>query len=720
MANVFDARLYKAIGITTSGESSFSSSAINVIQPYSSDPNYTGDFSGDYYETPEAVYISARERIDELVANKDPQLESKKAKIMEWAEKRKNAIVNTVNDFQTSGEYVGPYSMIHPYAVLKLAGATGRNNIGTLFDTADNRRWYEVDSDDYGYTKNPTTSAIIKWSEQDERRRFPYAFTDFVFCKYWNKIQNNRMITLRRYPAPVTDSVEPAAYKESTISPDAGNSNKINSQSAERSDAPFGPLATAVTYFGEGTGNSLSDLLSFSVGYEWKEMEGDVWKTTSQQPEEGAIVNPSDSYLSGSLQMMTRTLGILGDLQGKNNINPVFASNSVPPDPYHDGPYENRILGPINVINKAYKRERGLKFTQEGLKIKFEYVSRPIANVNNKAIMLDLLANIMLLTSSRGTFFGGLHRYRTEKPAVYPWRNTGILNNLYKGKLFGKSGAIQQTLHTAFNEENFSFTMNFGKTIFQGIMNMASDLINQITGKGKRGDQDKIRNGRQALKQAQNTAGRAIAAKYMKGVTIPWLQNAKAILTGDPIGDWHLTIGNPLNPIATIGNLILDHGEIKFSDELGPDDFPIGFTAELTLKHAMGRDRDAAESMFNRGTGRIYSLPGNFVSSADRQTVVDAYTKADAQKAQNMDVNAFLSNKNKDANGAYSNNRIESWSAIATTGFDYISKIGNSKLPTAGNAMQALNHYNLTINDANSIIQLPVYASTPWATHYIL
>lgn len=719
MPSNFDARLYKAIGITTSGESSFSSAAINVIRPYSSDPEFTGDFSGDFYETPEAVYISARERINELAANKDPKLEAKKKKIMEWAEERKNAIIESVGEFQDSGLYVGPYSMIHPYAVLKLSGATGRDNIGTLFDNANTRRWYEIDSDDYGYAKNPTTSAIIKWSEQDDRRRFPYSFTDFVFCKYWNKIQNNRMITLRRYPSAVTDSVEPASYKETEKSGN-GNNNKMNANSSPRSDAPFGPLATAVTYFGEGTGNNLSDLLSFSVGYEWEEAAGDVWKTTSTQPEEGQVAGHDDSYLSGGLRSITMTLGILGDLSGKNKLDPAFAANNLPPDPYAEGPYENRILGPMNVINKVYKRKRGLTFSQDGLKITFEYVSRPIANVNNKAIMLDLLANIMLLTSSRGTFFGGLHRYRTEKPAVYPWRNTSSLDKLYKGKLFGKDGAIQETLHTAFNQDNFSFTMNFGKNLLSGIMNMASDLINQITGKGKRGGQKNAESGKQAVQQARDTAGRAIAAKYLKGETIPWLQGAKAILTGDPIGDWHLTIGNPLNPIATIGNLILEKGEIKFSDELGPDDFPIGFTASLTLKHGMGRDRDATESMFNRGNGRIYSLPGNFMSSADRQTIVDAYTKKDAKDLQNMDVNAFLSKKNKDANGNYSNDKTEQYRAIATTGFDYISKVGTSKLPTSGTAMRALNHYNLTINDVNNIIQLPAYASSPWATHYIL
>ena len=94
------------------------------------------------------------------------------------------------------------------------------------------------------------------------------------------------------------------------------------------------------------------------------------------------------------------------------------------------------------------KRERGLTFTGDGLNITFEYVARPIAGVNNKAIMIDLLSNMLVMTSSSGTFFGGMHRYRTEKPAVYPMRDTYSLTQLYKGKIFGKDGAPASLLKT--------------------------------------------------------------------------------------------------------------------------------------------------------------------------------------------------------------------------------------------------------------------------------
>ena len=122
------------------------------------------------------------------------------------------------------------------------------------------------------------------------------------------------------------------------------------------------------------------------------------------------------------------------------------------------------------------------------------------------------------------------------------------------------------------------------------------------------------------------TIQKLVAAKALRGSSVPYLSGNRALLTGEPVGDWHLTIGNPFNPIAMIGNLVVKDLAIEFYDELGPDDFPIGFKAIITLEHGMGRDRDAIESMFNRGFGRIYTLPTEFRSSADGETKVDKFT----------------------------------------------------------------------------------------------
>ena len=556
-----------------------------------------GSYFGNFYETPEESLRASDER-ESGNADEDEI-------VRKWGLERSKELKQIWPSGQK--EYVATRSFIHPYALLTLNGGiigASSTKVSYLYDVAGQRKYYEMDGDEIGgYASNPTTTAVINWGNQDERHRFPYAFTDFVFCKYWNKIQNNRMITLRRYPLPVPDSAEPANYNRS------GATAKL----AENSKEAFSPMATAVTYFGEGTGNSLKDILKFTVGYNWKELEGDLWKTTSNQNEDGqGIMGGAAGFWGTGLSQIIRGLGILDDLTGKHQIIPTDAVG-IGPDPYSNGPYENRIIGPINVINKVWKRERGLKFSNEGLNITFEYVARPISGVNNKAIMLDLMSNMLTMTSSSGTFFGGAHRYRTEKPAVYPMRDTYSLTQLYKGNLFGKHGAPAMLLRNAFSENNVSFMTNFAKDLLDEVAVVAKNLLNKALGRDTTESQAAVdaqnNDPNSATNRSKSTAGRAVAAHLLKGASIPWLEGARAILTGEAVGDWHLTIGNPLNPIAMIGNLIVDSCDFEVSDELGPDDFPISFKAIVHLKHGMGRDRDATMSMFNRGYGRIYSLP---------------------------------------------------------------------------------------------------------------
>ena len=78
------------------------------------------------------------------------------------------------------------------------------------------------------------------------------------------------------------------------------------------------------------------------------------------------------------------------------------------------------------------------------------------------------------------------------------------------------------------------------------------------------------------------------------------------MLSGYPTGEWHLTIGNPLNPIALMGNLVCNNVKITFNDDLGPDDFPTEMTVQIQLTPGRQRHRGDWESMFNRGNGRLY------------------------------------------------------------------------------------------------------------------
>lgn len=759
-----DSRIFRAL-IVGSGErqeQNNTNACSFLVKPYRSRYSYAGDF----HETPEAAYSNAAEIISSI---QNASINGDNNRIEQIIEDT-NIHVKELKEKQKTfaNMYTAAMSIMHPYALIRLTGTStyygekqtldfGPDENGNwrtatlqqapdsnLYDKANVTRWYEimqkevnakVDETDTNnnitsstsgtfkldttanihYAKDPTTKDIINWGNDDEMGRFPYAFQDFVFCKYWNRIENNRMITLRRYPAPILDNVVPANFK---------NAPKYDVKGHPIYKEAFSPLATAVTYFGEGTDNSLKELLKFTVGYNWSDLNSDIHNTSSTQIDEGQVFSGGSmaTHLNSGLGALSTMLGILGDFSGEHQITPTHAAG-LPPDPYQNGPYENRVIGPVNVIMSVKKRDRGLKFEHDSLTLTFDYVSRPISYVNNKAIMLDLLANIMTLTYSTGLWFGGAHKYRQEHPAMYPWRNLSSLNKIYQGKLFGKNSAYSEVLRTFFNEKNQNIVMNFASSILEGIKAYAKDIVNAVKGAamGKtsssgESSQEELEKDRQAKQQLgflfgkiTDTAGRVVAAHLLKGANIPWLDGARALLTGEPVGDWHLTIGNPLNPIAMIGNLIVDNCEIEFYDEMGPDDFPIGFKARISLKHGMGRDKDTVESMFNRGNGRIYVLSDAFKSSADRETTVDEYTG----------VNNALNGKVAVAN----------WGALQTTGSFAITKSKLGKLknnfempaftygydPTSVNYMKSS---DFGLNDNVSVTNL--FRTTPWAMHHIL
>ena len=626
--SMFDARLYRGLTLTSDGSHS---SYDDYFYPHYDYTTYVTDL----YESPTAIKNAIKEAEEGKVDQKEID-----------ALRERLAYVTKVIQEQRSN-YIAPKSFVHPYALIKLAGATGLadvTNKAYTYDLYKKRRFYEIDgSNSYSghYAKNPTTTTLIKWGNESERGKTPYSFQDFVFCKWWNKIENNRLITLRRYAAPVSDSIDFSDYGLEDATD--GNTGAFNATDNEGnkvtkkgvfSNSPWVPLVTAVTYFGKDTGNDLSKILAFSAKYNWKEekAQSNPIDVTSSQNDEGTGLVSGEgigfSAISKGLGSIAKFMGILGEVQNGKTLN-MDAATGLPPDPYSNGPYENRILGPINVIMNTYKRERGLEFKQEGLVITFDYMARPIAGINNKAILLDLLSNMLLMTYSSGSWFGGMWRYNCSNPALFPWRYGDAMNKMHRGELFGKNGAIR-TLTDHVYSDGKGLLATFLPDATKMLKGLFDGAVNGIKGLFT-GDEEAKKRSAAAFDSALSTGTsktiqKLIAAKATKGTTIPYMQNARALLTGEPVGDWHLTIGNPLNPIATIGNLIVYDSQFEFYDELGPDDFPIGFKCKITLKHGLGRDRDAIESMFNRGYGRIYTLPEGFRSSADRETKIDDYT----------------------------------------------------------------------------------------------
>lgn len=522
-------------------------------------------------------------------------------------------IKKDIQEMQNDDFFIGVPALMNNYAYVKLYGSKGGRY---LVNQKGERKWYEVDQTigDHSLLNlslNPTTSSIISWGNGDPYGRTPYNFTDFVFCKHWNKVQNNRMITLRRYPAPIVDNLKFPGMDGTQATGSAGDDkSEGTTEGGSAKKVSFPPMATAVTYFGDETDNKLGDLLKFTTGLEWEDQEANVWSVTPNAETPEADQGPG--ALWPGFTKLAKTLNIA---TGNWNNDAVLNKGQLPPDPYENGPYENRIIGPVNRITKVKKRKAGIKFEMSGLQLKFDYVARPIGGVNTKAVLLDIISNFLILGSTSAVFWGGQHRFMGN-PQRYPFLggDKGI-QQWYSGKPL-EWGA--STIHEFLGK---------GQDVGSGLLETIKNFFKSVLGGVGDGNKD-IYGSLENAYSGSNIAGnlvKAYAAEKSNG-QIPYLQGLKALLIGEPVGEWHVTIGNPLNPIAMIGNLICDTMEIEFGNELGPDDFPTEMRVTIKLDHGMARDRDAIQSIFNRGMGRIYDLPDSFRGSAEGETKVDNVT----------------------------------------------------------------------------------------------
>lgn len=584
-----------------------------------------------------------------------------------------------------NADVYGTLSLINPYTVtrlyhgldnLKLQDGTVSAGTNRMLDIRDQKRFYDIktnkDSNDVLSVSNPTTSNIIQLMNNDKWGRTPYSYQDFVFCKYFGRIPNNRMITLRKYAAPTYDNL---CWE------------LMGADVNDKLESKFAPVATCVTYFGGDTGNNLNDIFKIKSGLNWGKVKANIWDVNGDagdvgkgQSVEGTLeaaignfgdknagifgdVFPTIGKISSKTLSLAKFFGIAKSPYAfdENAANAYQLSQGLH-DPNTNGPYANRIQGPLNRIDEVYKREVGIKF-ENSITLKFAYKAHPIGGINTKAVMLDIMSNLLTMCSATAVFWGGGHRFMIT-PREYPWTSTisaGLLKDMYNGKFFGSDGAIRKVMDGFINAGgstggggwNWDNALKALGNLGMGVLGVLSGAVNTLLGSlsgqlanemqtqannllqkmggAIGGSQSSFSEGKKIFTNIMSNSQAVWRSNALKQSILPSVQGMRSILIGTPVGNWHLTIGNPLNPIAVIGNLICEDVTFNLGQELGPDDFPDELEATITLQHGMARDMDAIESMFNRGAGRIYQAPDYarmFAGqvSSDLETKVDGVT----------------------------------------------------------------------------------------------
>lgn len=380
----------------------------------------------------------------------------------------------------------------------------------------------------------------------------PYYASDFLYARWFNRIPMNRLITLRRYPFPTYDNL---AWGEGKT---------------------FKPTAQAVTWFGEPTGNDLKELLKYKGTIAWKDIEAEVHEVEGN--EQGFDSSPFVGQ-SGKLGTGLKFLGALG-APGKQDLSGSRQA-SIDAGKYNNFEYTNRVLGPVNVVKKTSVRDRGIGAEQE-FSIVFEYQLRSYNNINPRLAMVDLLANMLALTFNNAKFWGGANRYFPNSPQ------------------FGFLGDQKAFYDGRYGEYIGSVVTQLGDGLGKGL-DMIGNLISGILS----GDLS-------ALTGIAKGGGSALMDLQARK-TRPQVLGFHALLTGLPVGEWHVTIGNPYRPIAMIGNLICSGFDFEMDGQLGVDDFPDLLKFTVNLKNGRPRDKGDLESIFTYGEGRSYYPPSGFI-----------------------------------------------------------------------------------------------------------
>lgn len=264
--------------------------------------------------------------------------------------------------------------------------------------------------------------------------------------------------------------------------------------------------------------------------------------------------------------------------------------------------WSNSVRGESNVIKKTHIRDKGIEAGVGNYAVEFEYEMRTFNGVNGKVAMLDVIFNFLSLVYNNANFWAGERRFFPNSHR-YPF--IGDQDAFYRGEYGKYAKSITNAL---------TYSMGAIGSTFAGIL---GDLLS--------GDFSSLVN---TIKKMGNTL-----MDVASGRNRPQMINFKALLSGEPIGDWHMVIGSPFDPIAMIGNLIMDNWTLEFGEELGIDNFPTTFKFVVTLKDGMPRDKGGLESMFIGGNGHGYLKPKELAQIVGADGSATKFNENDVKRA---------------------------------------------------------------------------------------
>ena len=415
---------------------------------------------------------------------------------------------------------------------------------------------------------------LVEASEQGLMGQETYAYSDFMYCKHLGKVSNNHLITLRRFPLPIDD------YIGTTGEDDITRLNRTMKNAA--------CIGCMVTWLGV-SGNDMSNILKYNFKMPFKEATAEFQDKQADADQNTTLLNSMLSVFDEKYQKQYQE-GYVGEAAnaafehlGIKLGNPPYKDNNI-----RDFRDRNKVYGPIDSIRTTYIRDdEGLTFDHK-MTLTFDYEIKSYNGINGKQAMLDLISNILNVTYTTGSFWGGGFK-------GYAAHQSNVFANL---EIFKARGGFTNFID-AFSNDLTNISDNVKDVFKGGILETLKTLSNNLGG--------------MIMSGMLNKLGRPQKAMY------------NALLSPAPIGFWHVTIGNPKRPIMSIRNMNITDTTIEHYGPLGIDDFPTGLRVTVQLDRGKPRDIRDIEKLYMQGTDRIYT------SMSDK--VFDMYKNAHEYKS---------------------------------------------------------------------------------------
>lgn len=547
-------------------------------------------------------------------------------------------------------DFYKPYSDLNKYQGSLFSSQhiiQRKNNSKTPFDVLSFKSASTIHQND---VYNMKTSNIIEKLNDLPSMRLKMA--DFAYCKDFGVYPNNRLIVCRRFPNPVTDDL-----------------NTVTSQ----------PISTLVSWFSEE-----SNIIDFSFSEKWVEADvsfknvlndigGDIGLKKinielGSALEAASNLVPLPGVTETFQRRILQAIGIIEPPKRDDKGNVIMDTASIIPSGDPNLIKESMVRGLIGADSPG----SGLigKFN---IQVKCKWEQKFISGVDPTFVYYDILRTVLSFGSSDAVFYLG-------KKSNLPDMMKNVIKKL---------------------ETNpFALIQDFIKGIITTISDVAKDLDKALKDINKKSEQNAAKKDDSLIAnpldgvssilgdfaKPLDDVAKALTSTIAKKYKIP-LMGIVTSLTGLSSTPWHITIGNPIRPIFSSGDMVCKDVKVNLGSQLSFNDLPSYIECEFTLESARNLGADEIFEKLSSGALRVSEQAPSFYNSDDISNKSKA-EPADRSTGVNDIKNTLNENKEDDSNITVDSNlQTKSGNSDVDSG-EKINRDPNSIDPTIGKTTQ--------------------------------